>query len=198
MSDLGDALIICGFDTSMMLLKICISLIMLLMISEVMEEFDCSKTYGSLVIFKYNLDFGKQGLLIESELISLLLFKLFLMTFKFDTAADLLVVIIIPSLTLQIKSAEISNLISFRHLLMLIICWLAELIINSVFESVIGIMICFLDGSFVVILILGFFIPIFLFVMLIISATLLADKVKKASLMWRMSLIFNNELVLEA
>ena len=44
-------------------------------------------------------------------------------------------------------------------------------------------MICFLDGSFVVILILGFFIPIFLFVMLIISATLLADKVKKASLM---------------
>jgi len=44
MSDLGDALIIWGFDASMILLKICISLIMLSIISEVMEEFDYSKT----------------------------------------------------------------------------------------------------------------------------------------------------------
>jgi len=91
------------------------------MISEVMGEFDCSKIYSSPVIFKYNLDFGRQELSTESELISLLLFRLFLMTFKSDAAIGLLVIMVIPSLTLWIKLAEMSDLISFRHLLMLII-----------------------------------------------------------------------------
>jgi len=122
MSDLGNALIICGFNASIMLLKICIYLITLLMISEVMEEFDYSETYGSPVIFKYDLDFGRQGLSMKSELISLLLFRLFLMTFKSNTVIGLLVIMIILSLILQIKLAEISDLISFRHLLILMIC----------------------------------------------------------------------------
>ena len=42
-SDLGDALTIQGFKASMMLLKICISLMMLLIMSEVTEEFVCSR-----------------------------------------------------------------------------------------------------------------------------------------------------------
>ena len=198
MSDLGDALIIWDFDISIMLLKICVSLITLSMISEVIGEFDYSKIYDSLVIFKYGLDFGRQELSTESELIFLLLFRLFSMTFKSDTAVGLLVMIVIPLLTLCVKLAEMSDLISFRHLLMLIIFWLAKLIINSAFKSVIGIMICFLDGPFIIILILGFFVLIFLFVMLIISTILLADKVEKTSLIQIISLMFDNELILEA
>ena len=120
-SDLGDTLIIHCFDASTMLLKICISLMMLSMISEVIGKFDCSEMYSSLAIFKYDLDFGRQGLSTESELILLLLFRLFSMTFKSDTAVGLLVMIVIPLLTLCVKLAEMSDLISFRHLLMLII-----------------------------------------------------------------------------
>jgi len=58
-SDLGDALIICGFDASTILLKICISLITLSMISEVIGKFDCSEIYNSPVIFEYDLDFDR-------------------------------------------------------------------------------------------------------------------------------------------
>ena len=61
--------------------------------------------------------------------------------------------------------------------------------------SVIRIITYFLDGPLVIILILGFFASIFLFAMFMISATLLASRLGKASLMQITSLMFDDELI---
>ena len=60
----------------------------------------------------------------------------------------------------------------------------AKFIINSALALAIGIMISFLNGSLVVILILGFWIPALLFLAFNIFPTLFADKDGKASLIW--------------
>ena len=93
-----------------------------------------------------------------------------------------LVVIMISLFTLQMKSATMSNLMSFRYLLMLMMCEWAKLIINSVFISFMGTMICFLDSLLIIILILSFLLPMLLFVIFIILTTLFANKVRKAFL----------------
>ena len=91
-----------------------------------------------------------------------------------------------------------SDLISFKLLLMLAICWLAELIINSAFNFTIRIITYFLDGPLVVMLILGFFCLSLLFLALIIFLTLLAVKVENTSLICRISSIFGKILAFEA
>ena len=195
-SDLDEALIMHGFNTNTILLKIYISLKISLIISGVIGS--CSTIYGSLMIFKYNLDLGKQELSIASDLISLTFFIHFSIIFKLEELASLSVVIITPLLMIWMKSAIISNLNSFRLLLMLAICWLAELIINSVFDFAIGIIICFLDGSLVIILILGFFCLSPLFLALIIFVTSSANKVENVSLICKTSSTFGNMLAFEA
>ena len=52
------------------------------------------------MIFKYDLDIKRQGLMIKSKLISLILLKYFSIIFKSDVKAAWLVVIIIPLLSL--------------------------------------------------------------------------------------------------
>ena len=80
------------------------------------------------------------------------------------------------------KSAMMTDLVFFRHLLMLTMLELAELMINSVFDLAMGIIICFLDGPLVVMLILGFFCPSLPFVTLIILPTSSADNSGNMSL----------------
>ena len=75
------------------------------------------------------------------------------------------------------KSAMMSDLVFFRHLLMLVMLELAELMISSAFNLAMGIIICFLDGPLVVMLILGFFCPSLLFVTLMILPTSFQDNV---------------------
>ena len=91
-----------------------------------------------------------------SKFILLMFFMYFLMINKLDMLAGLFVVMITPLFVRWMKSAIISDLVFFRHLLMLVMLELAKLIINSAFNLAMGI-ICFLNGPLVVMLILGFF-----------------------------------------
>jgi len=95
------------------------------------------------------------------------------------------------------KFAMMSDLAFFRHLLMLVILELVELMINSVFDLAMGIIICFLNGLLVVMLILGFFCPSLLFVTLMILSTSSTDNLEKASLMRRMSSTLGEILAFE-
>ena len=72
------------------------------------------------MIFIYDLEFGRCGLLIKSELTFWMLLRYFLIVDKLRLFAGLLVVITIPLFVIQMKSATISNLEFFRHLLTLI------------------------------------------------------------------------------
>ena len=71
------------------------------------------------MIFIYDLDFGRYGLSIESESIFCIFLRYFSIVNKLRSFANLLVVITIPLFVLQIKSAIMSDLEFFRHLLIL-------------------------------------------------------------------------------
>ena len=117
LSDLGDALMTRGFEAKVTSLKRCKSFKTPLIISE--DKTPNSLEYGSLVIFMYNLDLGRRGLLMESRLTFWTLFKYFLIVDKSRSLAGLLVVMMIPLMLNQIKSAKMFNLEFFKHLLML-------------------------------------------------------------------------------
>ena len=135
------------------------------------------------MIFRYDLDFERRGQSMLSKFILLMFFMYFSMIDKLDMLAGLFVVIMTPSFVRQMKSAMMTDLAFFRHLLMLAILELAELMINSVFDLAMGIIICFLDGPLVVMLILGFFCLSLPFVTLIILPTSSADNSGNVSLM---------------
>ena len=69
--------------------------------------------------------------------------------------------------------------------------------INSAFDFAMGTITCFLDGPLVIILILGFFLPLLLFALIILS-TSSADKDRNASLIHKTSSMFDEMLVFEA
>ena len=115
--NLGDALMTYGFEANITSLNKCIFLRILLMQSEVMTP--CSILYESPTIFIYNLDLGRHGPLIKFKLTLLMFFKNFLIVDKLSTFASLFIVIMIPLLVIQMKSAIMSNLEFFRHLLTL-------------------------------------------------------------------------------
>ena len=71
------------------------------------------------MIFIYDLDFRRCGLSIESESIFCIFLRYFSIVDKLRSFADLLVVIMILFFVLQIKSAIMSDLEFFRHLLTL-------------------------------------------------------------------------------
>ena len=56
MSDFWETLIMYGHEVKTMLLKMCVDLMILLMISEKMEKLVSLMKYGILRIFKWNLD----------------------------------------------------------------------------------------------------------------------------------------------
>ena len=80
----------------------------------------CSILYGSPMVFMYNLDFGRHGLLIKFELTFWMLLRYFSIVDKLRSFAGLLVVMTIPLFVMQIKLATMSNLEFFRHLLTLV------------------------------------------------------------------------------
>ena len=118
-----------------------------------------------------------------SEFILLMFFMYFSMINKSDMLAGLFVVIMTLSFVRWMKFAMMSDLAFFRHLLILAILELVELMINSVFNLATGIIICFLNSPLIVMLILGFFCLLLLFVTLMILSTSSTDNSEKASLM---------------
>jgi len=117
---------------------------------------------------------------------------------KSDMLASFFVVMMTLLFVRWIKSAMISDLVFFKHLLMLAILKLTELIMNSVFNLAMGIIICFLDGSLVVMLILGFFCLSLPFITLMILSTSFVDNSGKVSLIQKTSLTLGEMLAFEA
>ena len=76
----------------------------------------------------------------------------FSIVFMSKVNATLLVVIIIPLLLEQIKSTQISDLISFNNQFMFVICTLDCAMTLSALFVLMEIIICFLDRSLVVML----------------------------------------------
>ena len=72
------------------------------------------------MIFIYNLDLGRCRLSIESELILLMFLRNFSIVDKSRLSASLFVVMTIPLLVIQIKSATMFDLEFFKHLLTLV------------------------------------------------------------------------------
>ena len=117
LSDLGDALIMQDFEANIVFLKRYKSFKTSSMRSGVMTP--NSLEYRSLMIFMYDLDLERQGLLMESRLMFLMFFKYFSIIDKSRSLAGLLIVIMIPLTLIQMKSAIISDLEFFRQLLTL-------------------------------------------------------------------------------
>ena len=80
----------------------------------------CLILYGSPMIFIYNLDLGRCRLSIKSELILLMFLRNFSIIDKSRLSASLFVVMTIPLLVIQIKSATMFDLEFFKHLLTLV------------------------------------------------------------------------------
>ena len=194
-SDLGGALMTCGFEAKVVSLKRCKSFKTLLIMSGDMTP--NLLEYGSPMIFIYDLDLGRWGLSMESRLTFWTLFKYFSIVDKSRLLAGLFVVMMILLTLKQMKSAKMFDLEFFKHLLTLDIWMWAELIINSALVLVIGIMTSLLDWPLVVILILGFFVPPLLFFAFNIFPTSSADKVGNASFTQITSSMLDELLALE-
>ena len=121
----------------------------------------------------------------------------------------LFVVIIIPLLLEWIKSVQISDLIPFSEQLIFDIYILDYAMNFSMLFELIGIIICFLDSSLVVMFTLGLLLWFELKIILWISETLLGESLEKAFFILMMlfillidafayDLIFNEEFDLEA
>ena len=117
--DLGNTLMTHGFEANMTFLNKCVSLRMPSMKLGVTTH--SSELYESPTIFINNLDFGRQGSSIESRLILSMLFKKFSIVDKSDMFARQFIVMMILLFDIQMKSAIISDLEFFRHLLILVI-----------------------------------------------------------------------------
>ena len=152
---------------------------------------------GSPIIFKYDLDLERRGLLIKSNVILLIFLIYFLIVVKLKGLASLFIVILTSSFETQRKSTITFNLIFLRQLLILAIYWYANWTINSALDFAMGTITCFLDSSLVVMLILGLFFPLLLFIAFIILPTLLADKDGKAFLIHKTFLMLDKMLDFE-
>ena len=135
MSDLKDTLMTHDLEAKIMFSKRYKSLMTSSTISRV--SMSCSIMWGSPMIFRYNLDFGRCKQSMLSEFILLMYFSII---DKSDMLAGLFVVIMTLLFVRQMMSVIMSDLAFLRHLLMLVILELAELMINSVFDLAMGVM----------------------------------------------------------
>ena len=159
MSNFRKTLIILGLDIIAMLLKIWLFFMIVLTISAKIRVLVFLRKYGIPIIFKYDLDWGSLGALTFSKSIWYISLTYFSIFYKSNEVVILLVTIIISVWLKPTKSAMTSNLILLSILLRLVIYELKLSINLFLFLMLIKIIICFLDGSLVVIFNLGFGFP---------------------------------------
>ena len=169
-----------SFDVREVLLNMCNSFITPKTISGIVILLVSFIKFGRPRIFKYNFDWDRQGLLMRSQLMFSDSLRTFLMILILLLETTWLVVIMIDDFSLWIKSAIIFELVSLSNLLMELIWNFALLSIILTLSSLMGIMTCFLKGSFVVILVLGLTVPDLL--IMFISTIFLGDIVGNISL----------------
>ena len=184
---------ILDFDAKTTLLKIWLLFKICLMLSEIIQELVCSAKYRTSMIFKYDLDCGNLGDSTYSALIYTKLLIYFSIVWKSNRLAILLVVMIIPLLSIQIKSAITFNLIFFRALLMFMIWVLKSLMKLLMLLMFMRMMTCFCDGPLVVMLIFGFGFSVLLMIFWTILIFLFW-RLGNTSLIFKISLAMLGEL----
>jgi len=108
-------------------------------------------------IFKYNLDWGSIEFMMSSESTLFRSLMYFSIILRLEAIATLLVVMSSFLLSDQIKSMEISDFTLFKSLLMLETWMFIFAITFSELFDPIGMITCFFERLFVIILSLGFF-----------------------------------------
>ena len=131
------------------------------------------------------MNWERQGLMMLFELILFNSLIYFSTMFKSEVATALLVVMIDPLLSKQMKSANTSDFISFKSLLMFEIWTFTWKIITLELFLLISIITCFLEDSWMVILNFSLFFFLLLLVTLYISIILLEDRLGNTSLILR-------------
>ena len=131
------------------------------------------------------MNWERQGLMMLFELILFNSLIYFSTMFKSEVATALLVVMIDPLLSKQMKSANTSDFISFKSLLMFEIWTFTWKIITLELFLLISIITCFLEDSWMVILNFSLSFFLLLLVTLYISIILLEDRLGNTSLILR-------------
>ena len=109
-----------------------------------------------LKILKYDLDCGNFGDIISFKLTTSIFLMYFSMILRSKVEVTLLVIIVKPLLSAQMKSAIISDLMFLNALLILAICLLDNTINFSELAELIRTKTCLLNRFFIVMLSLGF------------------------------------------
>ena len=131
------------------------------------------------------MNWERQGLMMLFELILFNSLIYFSTMFKSEVATALLVVMIDPLLSKQMKSANTLDFISFKSLLMFEIWTFTWKIITLELFLLISIITCFLEDSWMVILNFSLSFFLLLLVTLYISIILLEDRLGNTSLILR-------------
>ena len=182
MSDLGDTLITLGLEAS--LISSNIWFYFKIVSTSLALRYFWVLPFGKKgipMILRYDFDWGRRGSSTCSLLMSFDFFMYWLMIWRSDMLATLLVTITMLMGLDLMKSTTMSNLAFLRSLLILA-TWNAEFLMNELLLSLLmEMIICFLDGPFVVIWIcgLGFGLPL---MMLLTCSIWLAFKAGKDSL----------------
>ena len=194
MSDLGDTLIILGFETRMILLNIWLLLKILLMLSDEMHMLEALARKGTPIIFKYDFDWDSLRDWTYSDLTQTMLLTYCSIAWRSNRLVILLVVMMISLLSMWIKLAMLLDLIFLRILLMFMM-WVLESLIKPVaLLLLIGTITCLHNGFLVVIFSLGLGLPYPLIIFWTISIFLFWS-LGKASLIFSVSLVILEVLV---
>ena len=143
-------------------------------------------------ILKYNFDWSRQELSMRSQLMFSNSLRIFLMILMSWLEATWLVVMIIDDFSICIKSTIIFELASLSDLLIELMWKFVLLPMILTLSLLLKMITCFLEGSFVVILVLGLTIPDLL--IMFISTIFLGNMVRNMSLIW----IISSTLIFEA
>ena len=125
------------------------------MLSNEIQLFVFLLMYEIPMILRYNFDCGNLGEEIFSTSKGSEFLTYFSISYRSDPEETLLVVIIIPLLSTQMKSAIVLDLIVFRARLILAMCELEFLMNSFAISLFIGMITCFLERSLVVMLVFG-------------------------------------------
>ena len=177
-----------SLEVIVMLLKIWLFFMIVSTTSAVIEVLVFSSKYKILMILRYDLDWDKQGILTCSASIWFILLMYCSMIWRSIWAAILLVVMIIPVCSDQMKSVLVSSLIFFKALLTLVM-WELESIMNfDLLSLLMRTIICFQKGFLVVMWSIGFVLSLLL-ITFWIFLILFIERLGKIFLIFKASLV---------
>ena len=164
MSGFGETFMILGLNARTILLKMWLFLRIFSILLDEIHIFEYLLMYSIPIILRYDLDWGSLGEKTCSVSLVSKFFMHFSISCRLEGLAILLVVMTIPLSSTRMKSVIMFDLIFLSIQFMLIMCMPASLRYLLATSLSIGIMTCFWEGSFVVMLRWGFGLLLFLLI----------------------------------